>query len=253
MILAVGLLRSFSCWNSVVIYTFLLDLYVISRCINILFFVYRAKCAQGLNPVLSEKWFTKYIPRFLYIFYGFSGLIASYNVPRTPNLIICVSHQFSYRRANASLLYWLFSGLEVAITALMTPLFVVPLWRVYKTGCNVDMSMQQQRSKNVLKDALKYGVLMTAVNLLSSNIAMTGSQLYGKEVVALRYLSIFDPVINIGSTIMLLKRNRVLLWKLIGCKLFVKGPYSSNAYQQHPDRRDSTLKPKMAQIVFTHL
>ena len=65
----------------------------------------------------------------------------------------------------------------------------------------------------VLEDALKYGVLLTAINLLSSNNIVI-LRLYWRDSVLI-YPAIFDPVINIGSTIMLFKRNRVLVWKFV--------------------------------------
>ena len=213
-VLGIRVVISYSCWNAIVIQTVFADIYIFSRGINILFFVYRAKSVQGPNPVLSEKWLTTYIPTFICIFYGICFLGASYDVVTHSNRIICVSNQYSQAMSFTSSLTWLYAAVELSITAFITFLFVYPLWKLYKSRRNDNVSIQQQRSMRVLEDALRYGVLMTAINLLSSNNLVIG-QLYGKDVVALRYLAIFDPVINIGSTIMLFKRNRVLLWKLI--------------------------------------
>ena len=213
LLLLVDMAGSFSCWNPVIIQTLFADIYIFSRGINTFFFVFRAKSVQGPNPVLSEKWFTKYIPTFICSFYGICFIAASYNIPSNPDRIVCVSNQFSYGFSVASALTWLYVGVEVCITALVTFLFVSPLRRLYKTKRNENMSIQQKRSIRVLEDALRYGVLLTAVNLLSSNHLAIGG-LYGEGTFSI-YLGIFDPVINIGTSIMLFKRNRVLLWKLV--------------------------------------
>ena len=213
-VLGVGVVPILSCWNAVIIQTLFADLYIFSRGINILFFVYRAKSVQGPNPVLSEKWFTKYIPTFICTFYGICLLGASYDVATHPNRIICVSNQYSQSISATSTGTWFYAALELSITAFITFLFVSPLWRLHKSRRNENMSIQQQRSMRVLEEALRYGVLLTAINLLSSNNVVIG-QLYGEDSVELRYLAIFDAPINIGSTIMLFKRNRVLLRKLL--------------------------------------
>ena len=213
-ILILRVLTSFSCWSPVLIWTLNLVLYLISRGINALFFVYRAGCVQGPNPVLSEKWFTKYIPRFLYIYYGFFCIATAHHTPTNPNIIICVSNQFSYRNFGDSitLATWVYLGLELSITAFITFLFVAPLWRVYRAGYNANISVQQRRSRTALKDALRYGVLLTAVNFLSSNfVSMVGDILSGNNS---RPFSLFDPLINMGSTMLLFKENRVSLWKM---------------------------------------
>ena len=219
-VLSFRILTSFSCWYSVISWTVFAEIYIISRAINILFFVYRAKCVQGPNPVLSDKWFTKYIPGFVCTFYGISCVVGAYDIPTNPDVVVCVTNQFSYRVAAISMMAWLYFALELAITVVITFLFVVPLWRLYKAGSdssrdvyNADISQKQRRSRKLLEDALKYGLVLTAVNLLSSNIRVIGDHLYGDNVVAFAYLSLFDPVINMGSTIMLFKENRLLLWK----------------------------------------
>ena len=217
-ILLLRVLASFSCWFPVVIWTLIATVYLVSRGINTLFFVYRAECVQGPNPVLSEKWFKTYIPRCLYTYYGILCIVTFYQVPTDPHMIICVSNQFSRRDLGESWSFavWLFVGLELSITAFITFLFVVPLWRVYRAGSNANMSVQQRRSRKVLKDALKYGVLLTAINFLSSNFAaIIGDLLYGDKVVSFRHFNLFDPVINMGTTILLFKENRVSLWKML--------------------------------------
>ena len=212
-LLSVRLVQCFSCWKPIVVETLFADLYIFSRGINILFFVFRAKSVQGPNPVLSEKWLTKYIPTFICLFYGISFIGASYSIPNNPDKIICVSNQFVHGDSVTTASTWVYVALEVSITALVTFLFVSPLWKLYRKKRNENMSIQQQRSMRVLGEALKYGMLLTAVNLLSSNNIVVGG-LYGGSSVLLN-LAIFDPAINIGSTIMLFKRNRILLRKLL--------------------------------------
>ena len=212
-LLSVRLVQCFSCWKPIVVETLFADLYIFSRGINILFFVYRAKSVQGPNPVLSDKWFTRYIPRFICSFYGIAFIGASYSIPNNPDTIICVSNQYVHGDSVTSAATWLYVALEVSITALVTFLFVSPLWKLYKKKRNENTSIQQQRSMRVLEEALKYGVLLTAVNLLSSNNIVVWGLFGGSSV--LLHLAILDPAINIGSTIMLFKRNRVLLRKLL--------------------------------------
>ena len=202
---------SFSCWQPVFIWTVLAALFLFSRGINILFFVHRAKSVQGPNPVLSKKWLTKYIPVFVGTYYGITFLGAIYNTPTNPDTVVCVSNQFSYQRdAAPSLIVWLFVALELTITAVVTFLFVVPLWRLYRAG-----SGRANANVSVLKDALKYAVVLTAINLLSSSNVVIGSILYRDDHYDVwHYFGTFDPVLNIVTTIMVFKRNRVLLWKL---------------------------------------
>ena len=128
-------------------------------------------------------------------------------------MIVCVSKQFSYQSFDGSwdLEVWSFVGLELSITAFITFLFVAPLWRVYRAGYSANLSVQQRRSRRVLTDALKYGVLLTAVNLLSTNLAVIGDYLFGE---IWRPVALFDQVINMGTTILLFKENRVSLWKM---------------------------------------
>ena len=213
---------SFSCWHPVFVWTLQAALYLFSRGINILFFVYRAKSVQGPNPVLSEKWFTKYIPTVVGTYYGIAFLFAIYDIPTNPN-IVCVSNQFSYRSAAVpSLWLWIFVAMELSITAAITFLFVVPLWRLYRgnrAGANANISIQQQRSMTVLKDSLKYAVVLTAINLLSSSNVVLGSILYRDDHYNVWHcFRGFDPVINIATTIMLFKRNRALLWRVF-CRI----------------------------------
>ena len=224
VVLSLYVLLRFSCWHPVLIWTLFGNFYILSRGINTLFFVHRAKCVQGPNPILSEKWFTKYIPRCLYIYYGSCAIANTYGVPDNPDKIICVSDQFSYRArpttAEATYLFlWFVFILELAITAVITFLFVGPLWRLYRAGYNDDgnTSIQQQRSRRMLKDALKYGVMLTAVNLLSSNCMIIFYNLYGDNGAAFAYWAVLDPVLNMGTTMIFFKRNRVSLWKVCCC------------------------------------
>ena len=85
-ILMLRVLTSFSCWSAVAIWTVKLVLYLVSRGINTLFLVHRAKCVQGPNPILSEKWFTKYIPRCLYIYYGILCIGNFHYTSSNPNM-----------------------------------------------------------------------------------------------------------------------------------------------------------------------
>ena len=108
----------------------------------------------------------------------------------------------------------MYVAVELSITAVVTILFMVPLWRLYRAGADAYISNEQQRSKRVLKDALKHAVVLTAINLLSSNNAVSGDILYRNDFpVVFDFLRTLDPVINIVTTIMLFKRNRALLRK----------------------------------------
>ena len=214
-ILCLRIPRSFSCWHPVVTFTVFSELYIISRGINILFFVHRAKSVQGPNPVLSQKWLTKYIPTFVCTYYGIGTLFVARSID--PKRIICVSNEFTYQRgAQQSMGVWVHSAVELILSAVVTILFVVPLWRLYRAGSNAN-HQQQQRSMRVLKVALKYAVVLSVINLLSSNHLLFGGLLYGDgddHYMVWKFVRTLDPVINIVTTIMLFKRNRTLLWKV---------------------------------------
>ena len=237
----------FSCWHPVIVWTVFGEFFIFSRGINVLFFVYRAKSVQGPNPVLSQKWFTKYIPFVVCTYYGIGFIAVGFTI--NPNWIICVSNEFSYQSgAVLSVLMWLHFAVELSISAVVTFLFVVPLWRVYRAGSNANHE-QQQRSMRVLKDALKYAVVLTAINLLSSNNLTLGFQCFGDDHPAVwKFMGAFDPVINIVTTIMLFKRNRVLLWKIF-CRIrYVMGHMCCLAVVIEMDGQGQVVDLRQAQL-----
>lgn len=196
----------------------LLNLYMVCRLLNILFLIYRAKLCQAVNVVLNVNYFSRILPLFCILWHGFY-LIFSTPWILTPEYMVCVGNRFSFQRSGfrVDLLVSIYFSIESVITLSVLSLFVIPLWSVWKTTTtsNLRTSHRQKRSKKVLVDALRYGVVLTLLNVVATKCSMF-AVLYRQQSQVIWYLLFIDPVMNVLCTVLLLRKNRKYLTSSIG-------------------------------------
>ena len=197
----------------------------IVRGINLLFFIHRAKLAQGMSPILKMKWFTKIFPATIVVgiimymlWVTFGGF----------NLINKEYHCASYIDTDALHWCWDFDELaagetlialcvgiiyDLLVTIFLMILFIVPLYRVYNTDIG-RMNENQIRQRVRLKRLLLWSIVLALINQLSS-ILISARLFHSSQWMWFLFLiGKFDPPINVWSSWLMVTRNREYLQRV---------------------------------------
>ena len=207
-----------------------LVLYMDTRCImrwfNLLFLIHRAKLAQGMTPILSNKWFTKILPRIVTFFFviqllGSTGsslqketICKTYNDMDIEYCTIAGGYDGSSDSGKGILTFFL--GIDLVGTAFLLTLFVVPLYRVYRTDLGA-LNDNQLRQRKKLRTLLIWSVMMCLINQITSTFFVLPAFKDSQVTRALSDIGRFDPAINVWTSWLMITRNRQYLRKLFKC------------------------------------
>ena len=195
--------------------------------INLLFLIHRAKLAQGMSPVLSQKWFEKVFPTIVAV------IIIVFVAVVTRNTLEMQMECVSY--LDSDVFQWCFVDLSVAtpwigimvdviITAGLMVLFIVPLYRVYNVDLGV-MNANQLQQRKKLRNLLIWSVVLTFINQVSSTLTFLPSVTDPRAHPATFLLNLLwfgigklDPSINVWSSWLIITRNRQFVKQVCCCQ-----------------------------------
>lgn len=196
--------------------------------INLMFLLHRAKLAQGLRPIFSTKWFEKVFPCTIvgYTVMLIGGTIYGVGVyryesyPDTNALQTCTPVRDD-EDDNFEGIGLLAIGWDLLITAAMLTLFVVPLYRVYKTDLGV-LNTNQLKQRLKLKKLLLWSIVMTFINQVTSALAVA-AMIYqynseSKAIYVVWAIGQFDPAFNIWTSWLMITRNRAFVQRSLFCR-----------------------------------
>ena len=196
----------------------------IMRWFNMLFMIHRAKLAQGMTPILSTKWFTKILPRIITFFIVL--LLLGTTKSCLEKETFCTYNDIDIQQCafveepdgltNADKILVFFLGFDLAVTVFVLTLFVVPLYRVYKTDLGV-LNDNQLRQRKKLRTLLIWSVTMCLINQVTSTFIMLMAFGDSQVIRVLVNIGKFDPAINVWSSWLMITRNRQYLLKLLKC------------------------------------
>ena len=199
------------------------------RAMNALFLIHRAKLAQGMQPVLRAKCFDKILPICIstfFCFFGMVGAVSTFAMSRAecqpyPDSDVfhhCYGRDSSQEEAIDDDKQRIFQGvilcIDFFITAFLLMLFVVPLYRVYKTNLGM-LNENQQKQRQKLRNLLIWSVVLTFINQVTSSFfAIIG---FGKSTgfMVLMTVGKMDPFINVWTSWLMITRNRQYLRKML--------------------------------------
>ena len=232
----------------------------IVKAVNLLFLIHRGKLVQGMNPILSKKWFEKILPTIIVVIicgFIFSILKSNANEDYTctqyedwNNGHTCVAS--AVRTSGGKGVAASAIGLDALITTFLMVLFIVPLYRVY----NVDlgqMNHHQIRQRKKLKDLLIWSMVMTFINQVTSTFFLI-SIVHQSHVTNVLYLiGLFDPAINVWTAWLMVTSNRQYLRNLC---CFMCSKYSEEREVRRqmsgltnvPSRSATITSVKMSQV-----
>ena len=191
----------------------------IVKAFNLLFLIHRAKLVQGMNPILSKKWFEKIFPTIVVVI--ISGFIFSIiknianrdfgctNFEDWSDGHTCTSDRNSDGEkgiGGAAL------ALDTLITIFLMVLFIVPLYRVYAADIG-QMNHRQHRQRRKLRDLLIWSVVMTFINQVTSTFLLIFKMHMSGTTFILFLISLFDPAINAWTAWLMVTNNRQYLQK----------------------------------------
>ena len=196
---------------------------LIMKAMNALFLIHRAKLAQGMQPILRAKCFDRILPICISTFFGILALFAP-----VESLFNVVWECQSYRDTNVFHNCWksevteeedefkrkqmgVFLCVDFFITAFLLMLFIVPLYRVYKTNLGM-LNENQQKQRAKLRNLLIWSVVLTFINQVTSSFfgvhVVFGSS---TGITALLTVGKMDPFINVWASWLMITRNRQYL------------------------------------------
>ena len=204
----------------------------VSRGINMMFLVHRAKLVQGMTPILSKKWFEKIIPVTIAVWMGLMILCFAPGqlakefecIPYVDSEIFQSCWDPKLKEMEESTAVFIVILIVVSIDLIMTTivlcLFVVPLYRVYRVDFG-RMNENQLRQRQKLKQVLIWSVILTFTNqatsyLWFSNTSGTSDASLAKIIMG--SIGVLDPPINVWSSWLMVTRNRQKLQKICCCK-----------------------------------
>ena len=207
-----------------------LVLFLDSRCImrwfNLMFLIHRAKLAQGMTPILSKKWFTKILPRIITFIFGLFVLgttkssLEKETICKTYNDIdiqqCAVAVEFDESSQGTKGILTFFLGFDLVVTVFLLTLFVVPLYRVYRTDLGA-LNDNQLRQRRKLRKLLIWSVAMCFINQITSTFFMLPAFGDTQVIWVLNGIGRFDPAINVWTSWLMITRNRQYLRKLLKC------------------------------------
>ena len=215
------------CANCNISYAVILDIRVLSRGINQLFLIHRAKVVQGIAPILSKKWFEKILPGIVTavtlvgMFFtaqsatGYEFNCISYTDSRVLHFCWNTNDQhFDDEQKMYTVAFPL--TLDLIWTTCFLTLFVVPLYRVYQLDLGI-MNDNQWRQRNKLKRLLFWSVALTFLNQVTSTLYLLRVIYRSPTTMAMYMIGRFDPPINVWTSWFMVTRNRQYLQQIACC------------------------------------
>ena len=205
-------------------YALALDTRWIMRWLNLLFLIHRAKLAQGMTPILGKKWFNKILPTIittvtvLFLLVSTKGCLEqemicnTYNDMDIQQCVVTEGLDGGTNARNGIVVFFL--GFDLSVTVFLLTLFVVPLYRVYRTDLGV-LNDNQLRQRNKLRTLLIWSVTMCLINQVTSTFFVLVAFDDSPLIWVLYDIGKFDPAINVWSSWLMITRNRQYLRGLL--------------------------------------
>ena len=200
------------------------------KAMNALFLIRRAKLAQGMQPILRAKCFDRILPICISTLFGLLAIVTP-----VENLSSVVWECQSYPDTNVFHHCWkseiteeedesrqkqmsVFLCVDFFITAFLLTLFVVPLYRVYKTNLGM-LNENQQKQRAKLRNLLIWSVVLTFINQVTTTFF--AFFIFGSStgITALLTVGKMDPVINVWTSWLMITRNRQYLRKKLKVRI----------------------------------
>eukprot|EP01084_Bolivina_argentea_P074182 134600_1 len=224
-------------------------LFVTIRCLNRLFFIQRAKLSQEIKPILSVKYFNKILPlTVLFLYSMFIIGIISINITDTINhykKYECIKTEYITKYQclqdtndnNIDIVY-IGSTLVAFITNIVIAfLFLKPMYLIPTIPNSVFSNCKQTRKQ--YKTVLIYNVVLSMINLLSSQFMVSIWSLYPETF---WYMPSIDNMINALTTYLMIGRNRQWTVKIyyyiiekLCCKYFIFSHQDTNIIRLSKD------------------
>ena len=216
-----------TCLHCAVQYALMLDAKWIMRWFNLLFLIHRAKLAQGMTPILSKKWFTKILPRiitFVTVMFLILTTVSSFSKEMICETYNDIGLQYcdvagGYTNSASDVLKALlvfYIGFDLILTVFVLALFVVPLYRVYRTNLGA-LNTNQLRQRSKLRTLLIWSVAMCFINQITSIFFILPGFADTRVIWVLVDIGWFDPAINVWTSWLMITRNRRYLRKVLQC------------------------------------
>ena len=191
------------------------------RAMNALFLIHRAKLAQGMQPILRAKCFDKILPICTSTFFCFFAIISPLHLlstavyecqsyPDTDVFHHCHGREEEEAEERGSTIFHL--GIDFIITVFLLTLFIVPLYRVYKTNLGM-LNENQQKQREKLRKLLIWSVVLTFINQATSILTTIPTFGHSTAFMTLWTVGRMDPFINVWTSWLMITRNRQYLRK----------------------------------------
>ena len=209
------IIECIDCIQCKLIVPFRATTYIFARNINYIFFVHRATMSQSPTSIFSKKHSQK-ILIIIIMFISILMCIGTAYSTSTTN-IQCIQYKDKY------LTKWILSRCQtmignqieigvisiicadILITIFLLYLHCKPLIEIYKLDFG-QLNQTQIRAKKKVKTLLICTIILTFINLVSSNIALFGSRILRLNIFICFYG--FDPSINVLTTVLIKRKNR---------------------------------------------
>lgn len=206
--------------------------YLMTKAVNWIFLIHRAKLVQGMSPVLSPVWFERRLPfivatlvvGFTAYFIPLSFMLdrTCFSYPDTDSIHYCnvTEGAFSGQQPRHHVLYWINIVVDVLWTAFLIALFVIPLRKVYQVNLG-RMNTNQLRQRRKLKSLLIWSVIMTVINQVTTIAIFIPVVLDHTRnrtfFLVIQAIGLLNPPINVWSSWLMIGRNRRYLQKCCCC------------------------------------
>eukprot|EP01083_Nonionella_stella_P162022 531438_1 len=189
-------------------------LFIITRCINQLFFIHRAKVAQDFQPILSEKWFDYILPTIVILLQAlclfgviYFDIILPWNAYDNIN---CISHPNSCPNLSfgpsytSPLLYIANSLITLFIGIIILILFLNPLFVLSSIPDEV-IGNAKQKTRHEYKAMHINNVILVTSNLVLTQFMVSVWSLYPAMF---WYMTSTDNMLNALTMYLIPGRNR---------------------------------------------
>ena len=219
---------SMECLDCRISYAVMEDIRILSRGINALFLIHRAKLSQGMEPIISKKWFEKIFPAIIILWHA-SGMYHQAKYVLDEETFVCVQYtdqemlHFCWNTNDQH--YDADARRSVAIAAVFAflwtvfflTLFVLPMYRVYRADLG-SMNENQLRQRIKLKRLLYWSVALTLFNQLIATFFMMRIIHRSTVTLAMFTIGLFDPPINVWASWLMVTRHREYIQRIVCCR-----------------------------------
>eukprot|EP01083_Nonionella_stella_P175127 608955_1 len=189
------------------------NLFIIAKVSNYLWFIHRAKLSQGLNPLLSENCFTKVLPRIVIIIGCIYCIGMDVSVILGSGGLVCThwedadTERACYAKEEGMSLYFIGAAFDIMLTLFLLALFVKPLMDNINRDLG-ELNRKQLKEKQHLAYLLKCYVLLTFINLGTTDISVIGHA-FARQYPIFVYGLVLDPAINSVTIVIMLNTQAI--------------------------------------------